>query len=559
MWRPAAAVLLIVALASPVLGAQDDPVFDVDALTSTPLNARTLKVGTKGGVITEEVMFHSETDGEKSVEIFAYFSYPEGAKKLPAFIWNQGGLGKASSYWTEFGAKRGYAALCIDFPMPGYRSTGGYPIVSGLALPEDPHDAPIYHGAVALLKAVSFLQSRPEVDPDRIGMCGSSWGGFYTTLMAGVDPRIRAASAMFGCGALQEGNAWWFGGGRQPPEALRERWARTLDPAWRLAHRKVPIAWFTGTNDHFYWMPAVMESHRTAAGPKHLSLLPNWNHGLDAALDEQVFAWLDAHLKEGRGWGEGPTWSEPWREGEETWTAAEFGGLSAATGRKDLTDHVELMLSYGDAGNWESRCWIAQVVSAENLREGRALIRLPESPIPYYVGCTLVGAQGFRYSTPLKRIDPRRHGLQSAGAKLANYDGCGEWGEFEPQHVSFLQRHAYMQPRADADAHSGKQAARLKAGKTRLGPLLFTVGVPHRFSCWLKAERPTKVKVVLAGAFDGQNLAVEGELTAGDEWRELAIDLNPPEAMVATMRPQVHVPDGAADVLIDSVSLRPVE
>ena len=38
-----------------------------------------------------------------------------GARKLPAFVWNQGGLGKASTYWTDFG-KRGYAVVCIDFP-----------------------------------------------------------------------------------------------------------------------------------------------------------------------------------------------------------------------------------------------------------------------------------------------------------------------------------------------------------------------------------------------------------------------------------------------------------
>src|SRR5436190_11900617 len=50
-----------------------DPVFDVQALIATPLNPRTLKSSERDGIVTEEVRFHSERDGEKDVEIFAFF------------------------------------------------------------------------------------------------------------------------------------------------------------------------------------------------------------------------------------------------------------------------------------------------------------------------------------------------------------------------------------------------------------------------------------------------------------------------------------------------------
>ena len=213
-----------------------ETVFDLKAILAPPLNARMLKRSEQGGIVVEEVRFHSETDGGKAVEIFALFAYPKGARKLPAFVWNQGGLYQATPYFPELGAKRGYAVICIDFPIPGYRSTGGYPINSGLELPANPRQAPIYHGAVALLRAVSYLQSRPEVDPERIGMAGSSWGGFYTTLMTGLDPRLKAGSSMFGCGALDLGNAWWDGQGHDAKRdpAFRKRWRGTLDPAPRL-------------------------------------------------------------------------------------------------------------------------------------------------------------------------------------------------------------------------------------------------------------------------------------------------------------------------------------
>ena len=40
---------------------------------------------------------------------------------------------------------------------------------------------------------VDYLQNRPEVDPDRIGMMGLSQGGTMTTFTSAVEPRIKAA------------------------------------------------------------------------------------------------------------------------------------------------------------------------------------------------------------------------------------------------------------------------------------------------------------------------------------------------------------------------------
>ncbi|MCI0685064.1 MAG: hypothetical protein L0Y71_23445 [Gemmataceae bacterium] len=90
-----------------LLGEGDGPapaaetVFDLKAILAPPLRARTVKMSAKGDIVTEEVRFHSESDGGKDVEIFAFFSYPRNAKSLPAFIWNQGGLGQASTYWNR--------------------------------------------------------------------------------------------------------------------------------------------------------------------------------------------------------------------------------------------------------------------------------------------------------------------------------------------------------------------------------------------------------------------------------------------------------------------------
>lgn len=384
--------LITLCCASLALATAPDPVFpDVRALASTPLNAKVISTAEKDGIVLEEVIYHSEMDGEKSVDIFAIFGYPKGAKRLPAFVWNQGGLGQASDYWVLYGAKRGYAVLCIDFPMPGYRSTGGYPIVSGLALGDDPAKAPIAHGAVALLKAVTYLESRPEVDRRRIGMAGSSWGGFYTTLMVGLDRRLKAGSCFFGAGSLQLGCSWFQGSGIVPPAA----WATTLDPAWRLARVKTPLNWCTGTNDTFYWMPALMQTHALAAGPKHLALLPNRNHELTPALDEEVFAWLDVYLQ-----------GHPAFPRVSHVTVAQRGGdliagwtFDCPRGRQVVA--ADLIYSEGAAGRWGSRRWTTLPAA---IAGARCEATLPATAAPCVLGGAVIDADGYRHSTPLLEI-----------------------------------------------------------------------------------------------------------------------------------------------------------
>ncbi|MGQ9731527.1 MAG: alpha/beta hydrolase family protein [Candidatus Zipacnadales bacterium] len=43
------------------------------------------------------------------------------------------------------------------------------------------------------MRTVDYLQSRPEVDPDRLGVGGLSFGGTMTTYLAALDPRLKVA------------------------------------------------------------------------------------------------------------------------------------------------------------------------------------------------------------------------------------------------------------------------------------------------------------------------------------------------------------------------------
>lgn len=53
------------------------------------------------------------------------------------------------------------------------------------------------------IRALDYLQSRPEVDPDRIGMTGRSGGGAYTWFVAALDDRVKAAVPVAGITDLE--------------------------------------------------------------------------------------------------------------------------------------------------------------------------------------------------------------------------------------------------------------------------------------------------------------------------------------------------------------------
>ncbi|MHB1296590.1 MAG: alpha/beta hydrolase family protein [Anaerolineae bacterium] len=47
-----------------------------------------------------------------------------------------------------------------------------------------------------MMRSIDYLETRPEVDPGRIGMMGLSQGGTMTTFTTAVEPRIKAADIM---------------------------------------------------------------------------------------------------------------------------------------------------------------------------------------------------------------------------------------------------------------------------------------------------------------------------------------------------------------------------
>lgn len=173
---------------------------------ATPLNDRTVGRIERSGYRIEKIIFESMPQ----VYVTAHLYLPTAGKPpYPGIVVPLGHTGNGKAYRNyqysyQNLARKGYVVLAYDpfgqgerrqylRPDPGHPafSTGehtqaGRPMIlfgSGFA------HYRVWDG----IRALDYLLSRPEVDPQRIGCTGHSGGGTMTMYLAALDPRIHVA------------------------------------------------------------------------------------------------------------------------------------------------------------------------------------------------------------------------------------------------------------------------------------------------------------------------------------------------------------------------------
>ncbi|MFN9040263.1 MAG: alpha/beta hydrolase family protein, partial [Planctomyces sp.] len=92
-----------------------------------------------------------------------------------------------------------------------------------------------YHAVAAVIRGHSLLAAQPDVDANRIGITGISWGGYLTCLAASLDDRLKVAVPVYGCGFLADNSVWTQPRFNPMTPDLRQRWVRNFDPSSYLA------------------------------------------------------------------------------------------------------------------------------------------------------------------------------------------------------------------------------------------------------------------------------------------------------------------------------------
>ena len=211
-------------------------------------------------------------DGLGNTLTFAYLGIPENASEsapVPAMVLVHGGGGQAFLPWVKLWNDRGYAAIAMStrgmFPSgvnagsklpddPGYQHgmygsflKEGYvdsPNEDGLRNTHLPtKDRWFTHGLVKIIHAHNLLRSLPQVDKEKIGIAGISWGGNLTSVAITHDPRFAFAIPVYGSGYLKDGISYMRPIFSAPENAI----FRAEDGFHRV---KMPVMWVAWNDDN---------------------------------------------------------------------------------------------------------------------------------------------------------------------------------------------------------------------------------------------------------------------------------------------------------------------
>ena len=360
--------------------------FDLEALGNPPAVFPADDLQVEG---VKAFYYQGLTYKQQPTRVFAYYGLPAKKEetheaKLPAIVLIHGGGGTAFDRWVKLWNTRGYAAIAMDLcgcvPVGTYgnwkrHDMGGPPgWDASFGQLQDPIEEQwTYQATSAVVLAHSLLRSFPEIDADRIGVTGISWGGYLTCIVAGVDPRFKFAVPVYGCGFLGENSAWLPAYEKLGPEQA-ELWLRQWDPSVYLPRANLPMLWVNGTNDFAYPMDSWQKSYRLPKGNRDLCLRVRMPHGHGPAGEnpDEIHIFANSILRHGQSLAR--ITAQGQANNNEIW----------ATYKSDVPiTKAELNYSV-DTGRWQDRKW--ETVAAEiDVATGRVFAQIPAEAKAYYL------------------------------------------------------------------------------------------------------------------------------------------------------------------------------
>ncbi len=271
----------------PSIGSFEDllSIFDYDR--ELPLNIEEIGVEYRNGISIHDISYSSLAN----VKIDAYLVVPSGKGPFSGVIFVHPAPGNRSTFIDEsvILARKGAASLLIDAPW-----AQGEAWVRSLGQPES--DRKIYIQIVKdLRRAVDVITSRPEIDANRIGYIGHSFGALFGGVLSGVEKRIKAYILMSGTGSFTDVAAL----NMPAPEQVLKEYSQVMaliDPIYYVSHAAPSSLFFQfGLKDNFF-AREKFEEYAEAGSELKLIKWYNADHYLDDEARGDRIEWLRMQL-----------------------------------------------------------------------------------------------------------------------------------------------------------------------------------------------------------------------------------------------------------------------
>ena len=287
--------------------------WDLDMLFEAP-EWESSEVAEKPGL--KGILYDSLSYEGKRVQVFAYYGVPEGTAPIvgwPAVVCVHGGGGTAFDSWVKLWNEHGYAAISMDleghYPVKK-ASDGSGPRMST----ENPGPSRVgvfgdfakrldeqwyYHAVSQVILAHSLIRTFPDVNENKIGITGISWGGTLTSTTMGVDSRFKFAIPVYGCGFLpdSDGNQ----GDAIKPGMQTETVYKYFDGSAYFGNVRIPTLWVNGTNDRHFPLPSTQASSRAVRGSPTLRYELEMKHGHGPGWQpKEIYAFADSVVRGGK-------------------------------------------------------------------------------------------------------------------------------------------------------------------------------------------------------------------------------------------------------------------
>lgn len=223
--------------------------------------------------------------------------------KVPGIVLVHGGGGTAYQQWVNFWVGRGYAAIAIDTEgtMPNEKTAMNNSNRSiSIKSPHGPLnmeysdiEKPIeeqwsYHAIADVIVANSFLRSFKEVDINRIGLTGISYGGFLTWQTIAYDDRYLFAAPVYLSPCQEDTDNRWG------KEIMVGKVAEYWDDISIIKENPTPILYVNSNVDIAASVEATTEAVKQKPN-SYMTLLNGFKHGHDlGGLEvEEIYVFAD--------------------------------------------------------------------------------------------------------------------------------------------------------------------------------------------------------------------------------------------------------------------------